>query len=162
MSNGRIHLTLNPELVSAVLVQFDVLDAMLSFLQLLTPSEKKRLVKPRPGTQEVLEGIADLQRDAGIPPGEDDPMLADLSVYRGLTQIGDRASALVQRIEDTRFLAGSEGWTQALIRYGMLRKLERSNPTLKGRLDRLQRLIARNAGRTNRGESEPEAPDAAE
>jgi hypothetical protein len=162
MSNGRIHVTLSPELVSAVLEQFDVVEAMLSFLQLLTPSEKKRLVKPRPGTQEVLEGIADLQRDAGIPPGEDDPMLADLSVHRGLTLIGDRASALVQRIEDTRFLAGSEGWTQGLIRYGMLRKLERTNPSLKTRLDRLQRLIARNAGRRTPGEDGPESPETAE
>jgi hypothetical protein len=40
-------------------------------------------------------------------------MLADLSVYRGLTQIGGRLSALAQAIEDTRFLASSEGWTQA-------------------------------------------------
>lgn len=161
MSNGRIHVTLNPEIVSAVLEQFSLVEQLLSFLQLVTPAEKKRLVKPRPGTQEVLEGIADLQREAGIPPGEDDPMLADLTVYRGLTQIRDRASVLVQRIEDTRFLAGSEGWSQALIRYGMLRKLERSNPTLKSRLDRLQRLIARNAGRTGEGEGEPEAPESA-
>jgi hypothetical protein len=162
MSHGRIHVTLSPEIVSAVLEQFDIVERLLSFLQVVTPAEKKRLLKPRPGTQEVLEGIADLQREAGIPPSEDDPMLADLSVHRGLTQIHDRASTLVQRIEDTRFLAGSEGWSQALIRYGMLRKLERSNPTLKSRLDRLQRLIARNAGRTGPGESQPEAPESAE
>ena len=84
-------------------------------------------------------------------------MLADMSVHGGLTQIGDRLSVLARRIEDTKFLAGSEGWTQGLIRYGMLRQLERSNPGLKSRLDRLQRLIAGNAGRTSPGdEPEPE------
>lgn len=162
VSNGRIHVTLSPELVGAILEQLGIVEQLLSFLQSLTPSDKKRLVKPRPGIQEVLEGIADLQREAGIPPSEDDSMLADLSVYRGLTQIGDRVSVLGQRIDDTRLLAGSEGWSQGLIRYGMLRQLERSNPTLKARLDRLQRLIAKNAGRTTPGEEEPEAPDATE
>lgn len=158
MSNGRIHVTLSPEVVSLILELLVTIEGQLPFLQHLMPLEKKRLVKPRAGTQEVLQGIAELQRDAGIPPGEDDPMLADLTVYRGLTQIGDRISALAQRIDDTRFLAGSEGWTQSLIRYGMLRKLERSNPTLKTRLDRLQRLIARGSGRTAPVEDEPEAP----
>jgi hypothetical protein len=162
MSNGRIHVTLNPELVRQILDLLDVIEGQLPFLQSLPPSEKKRLVKARAGTQEVLEGIADLQRAAGMPPGEDDPMLADLSVHRGLTQIGDRVSALAQRIDDTRFLAGSEGWNLGLVRYGMLRQLERSNPTLKTRLDRLQRLIARNAGRTAPGVDEPEAPETAE
>jgi hypothetical protein len=159
MSQGRIHLSLSPDIVGAALDQLAMLEGLLSFLQTLTTAEKKRLVKPRPGTQEVLEGIADLQREAGIPLSEDDPMLADLSLYRGLTQILDRIAVLTQRIEDTRFLAGSEGWSQALIRYGMLRKLERSNPTLKARLDRLQKLIARTSSRTAPGEDEPEAPE---
>ena len=159
MSQGRIHVTLNPEAVSAALEYLGLLEGVLPFLQLLHPAEKKRLVKPRPGAQEVLQGIADLQRDAGIPPGADDPMLADLSVYTGLTQIGDRLSSLAQRINDTCLLAGSEGWNQALIRYGMLRQLQRSNPALKARLDRLQRLIARGAGRTTPVEGEPETPE---
>ena len=157
MSQGRIHVTLSPEMVSAALEYLGLLEGVLPFLLLLQPAEKQRLVKPRPGAQEVLQGIADLQRDAGIPPGEDDPMLADLSVYAGLTQIGDRVSALAQRINDTRFLAGSEGWSQALIRYNILRQLQRANPTLKARLDRLQRLIASQAGRTT--PVEDEAPE---
>jgi hypothetical protein len=159
VSNGRIHVNLNPELVRVILELLDAIEQQLPFLQTLPPSEKKRLVKARAGAQEVLEGIADLQRAAGMPPGEDDPMLADLSVHRGLTQIGDRVSALAQRIDDTRFLAGSEGWTQGLVRYGMLRQLERTNPTLKTRLDRLQRLIAKNSGRTTPVEDEPETPE---
>lgn len=160
MSQGRIHLTINPELIEIILEQLNAAEGMMTFLQSLTPLEKKRLVKPRPGTQEMLQGIADLQRDAGIPPGEDDPMLADLSVYAGLTEIGDRVSALAQRINDTRLLAGSEGWSQALIRYNILRQLQRINPALKARLDRLQRLIASQAGRTTPVEDEaPETID---
>ena len=159
---NRIHVTLSQEVVDETLALVTQLEELLPFLQFLKPGEKRRLVKPRPGTQEVLEGIADLQVDAGLPLEDDDPMLADLSVYDGLTQIGDRLSVLNRRILDTRFLAGSEGWTQGLIRYGMLRQIERNNPGLKTRLDRLQRLIARNAGRTAPGEEpeEPEAPEA--
>jgi hypothetical protein len=131
------------------------IEERLPFLQFLKASEKRRLVKPRAATQEVLEGIADLQVDAGLPLDDDDPMLADMSVYGGLRQIADRMSVLARRIEDTKFLAGSEGWTQGLIRYGMLRQLERTNPGLKARLDRLQRLIMRTTGRT----PPPETPE---
>jgi hypothetical protein len=158
MSTGRIHITINPELVAAVLEQLALAEALLTFLQSLTPLEKKRLVKPRASAEAVIEGVASLQREAGLPLAEDDPMLADLSVYRGLTQIRDRLSVFAQRVEDTRFLAGSEGWRLALNRYGMLRKIERTNPTLKTRLDRLQRQIA-GSGRTVPGEEEPEVPE---
>ncbi len=159
MSQGRIHVILSPEIVSAALDLVSLIEAQLPFLQILQPLEKIRLVKPRLGAQEVFQGIADLQRDAGIPPGPDDPMLADFSVYAGLTQISDRLSTLAQRINDTCLLAGSEGWNQALIRYGMLRQLQRSNPALKSRLDRLQRLIARGAGRATPDEDEPETTE---
>jgi hypothetical protein len=113
VSNGRIHVTLSPEVVSAILELLVQIEERLSFLQHLKPGEKTRLVKPRPGTPEVLPGIADVQRDAGIPPGEDDPMLADLSVYEGLTRIGDRVSVLAQRIEDTCFLAAPRAGARA-------------------------------------------------
>jgi hypothetical protein len=159
VSNGRIHFTFSPEAVSEILELLGQIEERLSFLQIMKPSEKARLVKPRPGTPQVVRDIADLQRDAGIPAGEDDPMLADLSVYEGLTQIEDRLSHLVRRIADTRLLAGSEGWSASLIRYGMMRKLERSNPALKPRLDRLQRLIASHTGRSTPVEGEPEAPE---
>lgn len=60
------------------------------------------------------------------------------------------------------FLAGSEGWNVGPVRYGMLRQLERTNPTLETRLDRLQRLIAHDSGRTTPVEDEPEAPEPTE
>jgi hypothetical protein len=157
---NRIHVTLSQEVVDETLALMGQIEERLSFLQFLKPGEKRRLFAPRAATQEVLESIAALQVDAGLPLDDDDPMLADMSVHDGLTQIGDRLSVLAQRIEDTKFLAGSEGWSEGLIRYGMLRQLERSNPGLKARLDRLQRLIASNAGRRSPGE-EPE-PEPAE
>lgn len=159
MSIGRIHVTVGPEVVGETLERLRQIEESLSFLQHLKPKEKARLVKPRPATQEVLQGIAELQRDAGIPPAEGDPMLADLSVYSALTHIGDRVAVLARRIQDTRFLAGSEAWNQGLIRYGMLRQLQRDNPALKDRLDRLQRLIASQTGRTTPVDDAPEAPE---
>jgi hypothetical protein len=41
----------------------------------------------------------------------------------------------------------------------MLRQLERSNPALKTRLDRLQRLIVSHSGRKAPVEGKPEAPE---
>jgi hypothetical protein len=148
MSNrGRIDVTMEPAVVDQIMGLIDQIEVLLPFLMLVKPSEKPRLVKPRAGMQEVVETIADLQRESGMVLVQEDPMLADLSVHTGLTTIGDRLSGLTLRIEDTKLVAGSECWSEGLVRYGMLRQLERGNPALKSRLDRVQRLIARRSSR---------------
>jgi hypothetical protein len=134
--------------------------ALLPFLIRLQPAEKSRLVRPHPGAQEVMRTIAELERDAGIPRDGDDPMLADLGVYTGLTTLIDSVSNLLGHLEDTRLQAGSEGWNESLIRYGMLRQMERRHPGLKAALDRIQPLIT---GRTTRrapgrGDGKPQDP----
>lgn len=160
MSEGRIHAVLDAATVSECVALVAQLEERLSFLVRLTPGEKNRLVKPRPGAQEVMQGIAELQREAGMPPGADDPMLADSSVFAGLTTIGDRLASLQRRIDDTKLLAGSEGWNESLIRYGMLRQVQRRNPDLKDGLDRLRPLITSRSNRPAPGpvEEEPETP----
>ncbi len=160
MSEGRINVVFDATAVSECVELVTRLEERLSFLLRLTPAEKNRLVKPRPGAQEVMQGIAELQREAGMPPAADDPMLADMSLFVGLTTLGDRVSSLHRRIEDTKLLAGSEGWNESLIRYGMLRQVQRRNPDLKTGLDRLRPLIT---SRSNRpapapGDEEPETP----
>ncbi len=87
MSDGRIHVTLDPTIVSACESLAAQMELLLPFLVRLKPAEKNGLVRPHPGAQEVMQTIADLQRSAGMPPGDDDPMLADLSVYAGLTTV---------------------------------------------------------------------------
>lgn len=161
MSRGRIDVTLPAETVSECVTLLDQLDERLPFLLRLKASDKNRLVKPRAGARAVMQSIVDLQTQAGIPPAADDPMLADVSVYVGLTTIKDRLEALARRIEDTHMQAGSEAWNESLIRYGMLRQLERSNPELKTGLDRIQPLIT---SRSNRrppapGDDAPETPE---
>ncbi len=59
-------------------------------------------------------------------------MVADMSVYVGLTTINDRLSALARRVEDTQLQAGSEGWNESLIRLRhACASFERSKPELK-------------------------------
>jgi hypothetical protein len=147
MSNGRIHVTLDPTIVDACVSLAAQMDQLLPFLMRLKPDEKNGLVKPHPGAQEVMQTITDLQHSAGIPPGDDDPMLADLSVYTGLTTVIDCVSDLLQRLEDTRLQAGSEGWSESLIRYGILRQMERRRPELKAPLDRIRPLITSRSNR---------------
>jgi hypothetical protein len=160
MSEGRIHASLNTEVVNRCVGLLEALEAELAFLIRLTPAEKSRLVKPRAGAKEVMQGIAELQRDAGMPLDADDPMLADMGVFAGLTTIGDLVTSLQHRIEDTKLLAGSEGWNESLIRYGMLRHAQRRNPDLKAGLDRLRPLITSRSNRPAPGpiEDEPETP----
>lgn len=147
MSNGRIHVTLDPTIVSACVGLAAQMEQLLPFLMRLKPDEKGRLVKPHPGAQEVMQTITDLQRSTGMAPDDDDPMLADLSVYAGLTTVIDCVSDLLKRLEDTRLQAGSEGWSESLIRYAMLRQMERRRPELKAPLDRIQPLITSRSNR---------------
>jgi hypothetical protein len=147
MSKGRIDATLTAEVVSQCLALLGQVDQQLPFLLRLKTSEKNRLPKPRAGGYAVMQTIVDLQTEAGLPPAADDAMIANMSVYSGLTTIKDRLEALTRRIEDTHLQAGSEAWNESLIRYGMLRQLERSNPDLKVGLDRIRPLITSRSNR---------------
>jgi hypothetical protein len=143
MSQGRIDVTLDPAVVEEIMASLAQINARLPFLLRLSASEKKHLVKPKAGAQEVIQSIIDLQRKAELVNGDDAALLADLSVFDGLTKISDSMSDLLQRIDDTKLQAGSEGWNESLIRYGMLRQVERRNPEVKAGLDRLRPLISR-------------------
>lgn len=143
MSQGRINVTLDPVVVDEIMAYIAQIGVRLPFLMRLSASEKKHLVKPQAGAQEVIQSIIDLQHKAELVSGDDAALLADLSVFAGLTKISDSMSDLLQRIDDTKLLAGSEGWNESLIRYGMLRQVERRNPEVKAGLDRLRPLISR-------------------
>lgn len=161
MSTGRINVTLDQVAVDQILGLLSAIEALLPFLIRLTADEKTRLVKARAGAQEVMQTVVNLQREAGLPPDPSDPMVADLSVYTGLTIVSDRMSDLLQRIDDSRLMAGSEGWNESLIRYGMLRQMQRRKPELKAGLDRIRPLITSRSNRPAPApiEDEPETPE---
>jgi hypothetical protein len=161
MSTGRINVTLDQPTIDQIMTVLGAIDALLPILIRLTADEKTRLVKPRAGAQEVMQTIVNLQREAGMPPDANDPMIADLSVYAGLTAVSDRMTDLLQRIDDTRLLAGSEGWNESLIRYGMLRQVQRKKPELKAGLDRIRPLITSRSNRPAPApiEDEPGIPE---
>lgn len=158
MSQGRIDVTLDPAVVDEIMAMLAQINARLPFLLRLTASEKKHLVKPQAGALEVIQTIVDLQRKAGLVNGDDAAVLADVSVFGGLTTISDTMSDLLRRINDTKLQAGSEGWNESLIRYGMLRQVERRNPELKAGLDRLRPLISRRPARPAPGPIDEPAP----
>lgn len=162
MSEGRIDVVLDPAVVSECMELLAQLEERMPFLVRLQPAEKNALVKPHPGAEEVMQTIAQLQREVGMAPPGRDPMLADLSVYTGLTTIGDRFSSIGRRIDDTRMLAGSEGWNEGLIRYAMLRQLQRNRPELKTALDRIQPLITGRSSRKARGPADDVPQDPTE
>lgn len=147
MSKGRIDVTLDPGVVDAIMALLAQINELLPFLLRLSNSEKKHLVKPQAGAEAVIQSIIDLQRKAGMISGDDGAVLADLSVFVGLNTVSDTMSDLLQRINDTKLQAGSESWNESLIRYGMLRHVERRNPEVKAGLDRLRPLISRRSTR---------------
>jgi hypothetical protein len=160
MSQGRIDVKLDQTVVDEVMAYLALIRERLPFLVRLSNSEKQRLVKPQASAQQVIQTIIDLQHKAGLVSGDDAAVLADLSVFTGLTTISDTMSDLLRRIDDTKLLAGSEGWNESLIRYGMLRQVERRNPEVKAGLDRVRPLISRRATRLSPESPEPiDAPD---
>lgn len=154
--NGKIDATLNSASLKEIIDLIQQIENKMPFLLMLSNAEKKRLAKPRVGTKQVAESVVEIQSEAGWAPAADDPMLADLSVYLGLTKVADRLSELQQKIDDTRLQAGSEAWKESLIRYGMLRQMARTRPTLTAKLDRIQPLIATRARRADK--DQPEQP----
>lgn len=158
--NGRIHITLDEATIAEVLALVAQIKAKLPFLIRLASDEKQGMAKARAGSEEVADKVLGLQEEAGMPVAPDDPLVADLSVYRGLTQIGDEISDVQTLIEDTKFLAGSEAWSESLIRYGMLRQKARSKPQLLDKVNRLRPLIApRRARKPAPPETTPETPE---
>lgn len=154
--HGRIDINLESATVDEVLELLEQVLVKLWFLLRLDRQEKKRLPKPRAGSDHVADEVLELQVEAGVPVPADDPLVADLSVARGLSRIEDVMSDIMARIEDTRYLAASEAWSECLVRYGMLRQLARSKPQLRDRLKRLQPLVSYRRKRR----AAPPAPDA--
>lgn len=94
--------------------------AMLPFLTGLTIDERKSLPKINDSNKTFTEdAVTSANNNAQLIPSYFDPieMERDLLLYEKLDELWLILSQLVQKIDDTRMLAGSEAYTSALVFY---------------------------------------------
>nr|HEX4317154.1 hypothetical protein [Kofleriaceae bacterium] len=108
----------------------------LPFAVELTPDERKRALKWRPGGDVVVELVGRLVEAYGITlPGitvED--MNKDLELARSLVALGAAAERYAQLINDTILQAQAECWWAATAYYTTLSRLADANPSLQDAL----------------------------
>jgi len=121
----------------------------------LKDEERRRLVRWRPGGEEMLNLMAALARKykLALPGVEVAGMEADLLLSKRVARLEMTADTLSRRIEDTRLCALSEGWWAATAIYTALCRTAESNVTLAQELKPAIEFFA--LGRRKSSQPEP-------
>ncbi len=120
LMNNRISTTLTTEQREAVMQAFQTIFSNLPFLLGLTVEERVSLpkinVNNKVFTQDALN---EMEQNAEMLPSfmQAEPMRNDLTLYNQLDPILSMARQLVEKLEDTQMLAGSEAYISALSAY---------------------------------------------
>jgi hypothetical protein len=123
-------------------------------LETLTIDERKSLPKMGDKSVNFVTKSAEYTSTlaAELPPyiqGAD--LRIDAAVYAGLLPIFQRLDSLRQQVEDTRMLAGHEGYAEALAVYGALKAAAgQSRPGAQAAVDELKIRFAAQGQRKNK------------
>lgn len=120
LSNNRINTTATPAQIAAVKAAFQVIVTNLPFLIGLTKAERKALqtidVSNKAFTEDVLNSV--LNNGNMIPSYLNVANLQnDYTLFEQLDEIKLLAIQLLEKIDDTQLLAGSEAYTSSLAYY---------------------------------------------
>ena len=126
MSNSmnRVHATLGKDAVNNILRELSRLEAQMPMLQNLNSRERAQVVALGDGNRSFVEDAVEmLQRHPELLPGYVTPeeVVHDYQLYQELDQIARAMTSLLQKVNDTRRLAGGEAMQGALIFYRSVR-----------------------------------------
>lgn len=123
LTNNRIDTTMTPAQFNDVKAAIDAINTAISFSVSLTTDERRSLpkisVSNKAFTQDAIKAVAN---NANIFPAYLDAaqMSRDLELYEQLDELSIQLQQTLERIEDTRILAGSEAYVAALAAYKLL------------------------------------------
>lgn len=151
---NRIDAALDSAAAASVTTKLDEAKTLLPFLVDLSPDERRSLPKMGDKSRAFVERCLSIaqQDDSFLPRNFDvDAFGKDLALYSALEPLRQRLAKLLELVEDTQILAGSEAYLAALEVYHSAKRTGRGS----GLDDLLDRVSARF---TSRRESTTENP----
>lgn len=120
LSNNRLNVTATAAQITAVKTALQTINTNLPFLIGLTTDERISLpsidVNNKAFTEDAIN--AGINNSAIIPPYVSVPnMQNDLTLFTQLDEIISITKQLLEKLEDTQLLAGSEAYSSALVLY---------------------------------------------
>ena len=123
LTNNRINVVMTDAQVTAVKNAIATINSTISFSVSLTTDERKTLPKISVANKSFTEdAINVLANNAALFPAYLDLNLMqnDIKLYQQLDELATVLRQTLERIEDTRILAGSEAYVAALTVYKMI------------------------------------------
>lgn len=119
----------------------------------LTPDERMRLVKFRPGGEAIVELVARLCGKYNVNSDDTpvDGMNADLELAARLRSLAAAADLLARTLDDTELEAEGECWHAATANYSLLSLMARNNAALAAELEPARAFFATGARRKKPG-----------
>lgn len=150
MPYANLSVTVPETDMTAILAALESLRAKLPFLVMLTPEERRTILKLGDKSVAFMEKALDAARKhpealpAGFSLAEFEK---DVKLVEQLTQIRAELTALLQGVDDTLMAAGSETMTHSVTVYSYLKTAARRTPGLRdvieGLGERWKKLSAR-------------------
>jgi hypothetical protein len=149
--DNRINTTLTDESLAEIRQLFADLRGKMSFLIDLSEDERQALFKMGAKSQEFVRTAANVaEQNLDILPRKFDPaeLRSDVTLYDQLAALLPEARKLVELMDDTLMLVGSEAMAGALVVYGAT-QLHGKGEALDSSLDGLAKRFKRKSGGAN-------------
>ena len=135
MPKGQVSEVLSADAVRRILNAIGVIQQQLPFLVILSPEERKGILKLGPKSVKFVSSVKQMaQANPGmVPPAYDAPeFVRDVVLGEALDEFAPQLSQLAEAVSDTRMVAGSEAMTTALLLYGVFKGGRKVVPGLDG------------------------------
>lgn len=112
-------------------------DGIVRYVVNLTPTEKRRSPKPRPGAEKIADMLARIAADLklmfnGASP---DDIVANRARAERLRPLQEASVLLARELTDAVFAAESKAWTATTDLYTVLKRLSRRDAALKAQIE---------------------------
>lgn len=107
------------------------------FAVTLSLTDRRRLLKPRPGGEKVTDLVVDTatERKVPVPAASAEEIRQHREQVSLLTPVRSTATMILQALDDTILAAESKSWSATTAYYTALRGLARSDATLSKKLE---------------------------
>ncbi|HEX2956918.1 MAG TPA: hypothetical protein VHO70_08795 [Chitinispirillaceae bacterium] len=131
MSENRVSIQFTPEQLAAIEGAVNTISNILAPVCVtLTPDQRRQILKMGPSSEPIVNAanLCAQQNPQFVPSFVDAAELnKDVTVVNELTKISNIIAPIVQMVDDTRMLAGSEAMTASLPIYGSVKIAAKNN-----------------------------------